>query len=222
MNRLEELTARIDAREARIGVIGLGYVGLPLGARVREGGLPRDRLRPRRREGRGARARARSYIEDVPSAEVAEARRARASFTATTDFGELSALRRDQRLRADAAHQDQGPRRLVHGRARWRTSASACAPASWSILGSTTYPGHHPRAVRADARGDGPRARRATSRWPSRPSASTRPTSSSRVREVPKVVGGETPLCTELAAQVFERDLRPAWCRSPRRRAPRW
>jgi UDP-N-acetyl-D-glucosamine dehydrogenase len=30
MNRLDELSARIAAREARIGVIGLGYVGLPL------------------------------------------------------------------------------------------------------------------------------------------------------------------------------------------------
>ena len=30
MTRLEELGQRIDAREARIGVIGLGYVGLPL------------------------------------------------------------------------------------------------------------------------------------------------------------------------------------------------
>jgi len=29
MNRLDELSARITAREARIGVIGLGYVGLP-------------------------------------------------------------------------------------------------------------------------------------------------------------------------------------------------
>ena len=30
MNRLQELDSRIDSREARIGVIGLGYVGLPL------------------------------------------------------------------------------------------------------------------------------------------------------------------------------------------------
>ncbi|HEY8154514.1 MAG TPA: NAD(P)-binding domain-containing protein, partial [Myxococcota bacterium] len=30
MNRLEELKARIASRDAHIGVIGLGYVGLPL------------------------------------------------------------------------------------------------------------------------------------------------------------------------------------------------
>jgi len=29
VSRLEELRTRISAREARIGVIGLGYVGLP-------------------------------------------------------------------------------------------------------------------------------------------------------------------------------------------------
>ena len=30
MSKLEDLRHRIDARDARIGVIGLGYVGLPL------------------------------------------------------------------------------------------------------------------------------------------------------------------------------------------------
>ena len=30
MSRLEELRGRIQSRDARIGVIGLGYVGLPL------------------------------------------------------------------------------------------------------------------------------------------------------------------------------------------------
>ena len=30
MSRLEELGERIDSRHAQIGVIGLGYVGLPL------------------------------------------------------------------------------------------------------------------------------------------------------------------------------------------------
>ena len=30
MSRLQDLGQKIDAREARIGIIGLGYVGLPL------------------------------------------------------------------------------------------------------------------------------------------------------------------------------------------------
>ena len=30
MSKLQDLRGKIDAREARIGVIGLGYVGLPL------------------------------------------------------------------------------------------------------------------------------------------------------------------------------------------------
>jgi len=29
-NRLAELRARIESREARIGIVGMGYVGLPL------------------------------------------------------------------------------------------------------------------------------------------------------------------------------------------------
>ena len=37
---LEELLARIAARKARVGVVGLGYVGIPLALRISEVGLP--------------------------------------------------------------------------------------------------------------------------------------------------------------------------------------
>ena len=129
MNRLEELKARIASREAHIGVIGLGYVGLPLGARVHAAGHGVTGFDVDQRARRVAVRRATSYIEDVPSEAVAKAV-ADGKFTATTDFGRLSVLRRDQRLRAHAAHQGQGPRRLAHGGARSRRSASGCARAS--------------------------------------------------------------------------------------------
>ena len=67
--RLEE---RIERREARVGVVGLGYVGLPLAlafarAGFRVTGIDLDE---RRIEQLNA---GESYIGDVPSAEVAEA-----------------------------------------------------------------------------------------------------------------------------------------------------
>ena len=40
MVRLDELSQRIAAREARIGVIGLGYVGLPLALGFAKAGFP--------------------------------------------------------------------------------------------------------------------------------------------------------------------------------------
>ena len=40
MNRLEELRERIDRREACVGVVGLGYVGLPLALEFAKAGCP--------------------------------------------------------------------------------------------------------------------------------------------------------------------------------------
>ncbi len=39
MSRLEELRDRIDSRDARIGVMGLGYVGLPLAIEFAKAGF---------------------------------------------------------------------------------------------------------------------------------------------------------------------------------------
>ncbi|GAG37614.1 unnamed protein product, partial [marine sediment metagenome] len=39
MSRLEELSGRIDSRQARIGVVGLGYVGLPLALEFAKAGF---------------------------------------------------------------------------------------------------------------------------------------------------------------------------------------
>ena len=36
----QELRARIEQSQARVGVIGLGYVGLPLAHALHQGGLP--------------------------------------------------------------------------------------------------------------------------------------------------------------------------------------
>src|SRR5262245_52029399 len=82
-----ELLAKIQNQGARIGVIGLGYVGLPLAARAGRVGfgvlgfdVSADKV---------ARLNAgESYIGDVGSAEVADLR-ARGRLEATTDFGRL-------------------------------------------------------------------------------------------------------------------------------------
>ena len=88
MTRLEELRGRIESRDARIGVIGLGYVGLPLalefvraGFRVTGIDLNADKVR--------VLCEGRSYIEDVPAAEVAKAVTS-GRFEPTTDSVALS------------------------------------------------------------------------------------------------------------------------------------
>ena len=69
MSRLVDLAERIDSRDARIGVIGLGYVGLPLAlefaaAGFRVVGIDKDPAKVR------ALNAGRSHVEDVSDAEL--------------------------------------------------------------------------------------------------------------------------------------------------------
>jgi UDP-N-acetyl-D-mannosaminuronate dehydrogenase len=56
--------------EAKVGIIGLGYVGLPLAVEFAKAGFARYRLRRRPIEDRQS-ERWKSYIPDVPSEELA-------------------------------------------------------------------------------------------------------------------------------------------------------
>ena len=89
---LEQLTTRLRERDAIIGIVGLGYVGLPLTLRFAEAGfrvlgidIDRDKVD---RLNRGE-----SYIRHIATTDVARAREN--GFEATTDFtraGEPDAL----------------------------------------------------------------------------------------------------------------------------------
>ena len=84
---ISELKNRIDTRQARIGVIGLGYVGLPLAllyaeAKFRVTGFDIDQRKVRTLTSGG------SYIHRIPPTEIQDAR-AR-GFSATADFSALT------------------------------------------------------------------------------------------------------------------------------------
>src|SRR5262245_20173724 len=85
-----DLLRRIERREARLGVIGLGYVGLPLAVEFGEAGFrvtgfDIDEKRVSQLK-RGA-----SYIQDVPGAAVRDLVRS-GNFVPTTDFKALRQL----------------------------------------------------------------------------------------------------------------------------------
>jgi UDP-N-acetyl-D-glucosamine dehydrogenase len=200
MTRLEELRERIDAREARIGVMGLGYVGLPLAVEFAKAGF---RVTGYELVAEKAQAieEGRSYIEDVPQEDVAR-ERAAGRLRATTDFSDLTrqdvinicvptplTKTKDPDLSIMARAMEQVSRRLRSGQL--------------VILGSTTYPGttHDLFVPVLEETGlrvgedfclaFGPeRIDPANKQFP--------------LTQVPKVVGGETPLCTELAARVCD------------------
>src|SRR5215469_10664455 len=83
---LEKLLERIADRSARIGVIGLGYVGLPLAVEfAQQFGVVGFDTDPRKIE---KLARGESYIMDVESERVDEAIK-NGAFSGTTDFNRL-------------------------------------------------------------------------------------------------------------------------------------
>src|SRR5215471_4890502 len=134
----ETLEEKIRARTAVVGVIGLGYVGLPLVAgfgksRFRVLGVDVDPAKIACLE------RNESYIAHFPSATVEELR-SEGRFAATTDFSRL----RD----CDAilicvptplnAHREPD---LSYIESTARQIAAAARPGQLVILESTTYPG---------------------------------------------------------------------------------
>jgi UDP-N-acetyl-D-glucosamine dehydrogenase len=199
MNRLQELGDRIDSRQARIGVMGLGYVGLPLAVEfARAGfdvtGLEIDEEKVRLLD-QGI-----SYIEDVSLEALAEVDE-KGHFRATTDFSQLTRLdvinicvptpltrTRDPDVSHMARAVEEIRRRLRAGQL--------------IILGSTTYPGttHELFVSALEESGLNVGEDFSLAFSPERIDPANR---QFKVNEVPKVVGGETPLCTELAVKVF-------------------
>jgi len=86
----QELIQRFENRQARVGILGLGYVGLPLAVALAKAGLQVTGIDLDSAKVDSL-SRGESYIEDVPSTEVAALVRA-GTLRATTDFGTLAAM----------------------------------------------------------------------------------------------------------------------------------
>jgi UDP-N-acetyl-D-glucosamine dehydrogenase len=200
MKQLDELRRRIESREARIGVIGLGYVGLPLAlafarAGYRVDGFDLDATKVRTLSEGG------SYIGDVPAAEVREQVGA-GRFAASTDFTALAT--------ADVIHvcvptpltKTKDPdmsfivRAVEEIRKRLRSGQLI-------VLGSTTYPGttHELFVPLLEESGLRCGVDFSVCFGPERIDPANKRFA---LRAIPKVVGGETPVCVELGAKVFE------------------
>jgi UDP-N-acetyl-D-glucosamine dehydrogenase len=200
MSRLAELRTRIESREATMGVIGLGYVGLPLSLELARAGfqvkgIDIDVEKVQLLESN------QSYIEDVSSQDVA-AMRASGSFEATNDFAVLAKLdvihicvptpltrSKDPDLSHMADAMEEIRRRLRSGQL--------------VILGSTTYPGttHELFVPILEESGLKVGEDFALAFAPERIDPGNKKFT---VRQIAKVVGGETPLCRDLACCVFD------------------
>lgn len=196
-----QLQARIRRREAKVAVVGLGYVGLPLAVTFAEAGfsvigVDRD---PERLK---ALKRGRSYVPDVPR-------------------GVLRAVQRAHRLRltAQPASLEKAdailvcvPTPLLKTRmpdlsyiiGAVRTVARHIRPPCLMILESTTYPGTTDGLVQRELEAAGHRGGVFLAFSPERIDPSNRRFS---IKTIPKLVGGVTLEGTRLAELLYRQVL---------------
>jgi len=199
MSRLEELKGRIDSREARIGVIGLGYVGLPLAVEFAKAGftvvgfdVDGEKIR--------ALGAGESYIEDVPAKDIQELVSA-GRLSATTDFAKLPTTDVVNICVPTPLTRTKDPD-VSHMAKAIEDIARRLRSGQLVVLGSTTYPGTTSELLIPMLEGSGLQIGSDFS-VAFAPERIDPGNTAFTVKNVPKVVGGETPLCTELACKVY-------------------
>ena len=197
---MQELIDKIERRAARCGVIGLGYVGLPLAlefSRVgfRVVGIDLDEGKVQAiRDGR-------SYIVDVSDEEIARPVR-EGKFSATTDFSVISELDTINICVPTPLRKTKDPD-LTYVVSAVNEIRKYLRPGQLVILESTTYPGTTEEVVRPALEASGLEVGQdfclafSPERIdPGNPNFGT--------RNIPKVVGGVTARCTEVAQHLYE------------------
>ena len=194
-----QILSRIHDRSATVGVIGLGYVGLPLAVEFARAGFKVVGFDVSQRVCDALNA-GRSHIQDVPSSEVAEFV-ASGNFIATTDVNALRAADAVSIAVPTPLGKTHDPD-MTYVQAAASSVAEIAHPGMLVVLESTTYPGTTREVVlpKLEAAGltvgeDVFVAFSPERVDPGNPVYNTRNT--------PKVVGGITPECTELASALY-------------------
>jgi len=200
---IERLAGRISDRTARVGIIGLGYVGLPLAVEFAKAGFSVtgiDLIESKvERINAGD-----SYVQDVPSDEVCSLVD-NGKLCATTDFSAISGLDTINICVPTPLRKTKDPDMSY--------IVSACQelvkyvhPGMLVILESTTYPGTTDELVLPMMSAGGMQVGRdfflcfSPERVdPGNPKYQT--------KNIPKVVGGVTPACTEMGKLFYSQAL---------------
>ncbi|HUA82799.1 MAG TPA: nucleotide sugar dehydrogenase [Bryobacteraceae bacterium] len=203
MNHQTELRRKIESHQAQVGVVGLGYVGLPLAVEFAEAGfcvtgidIDADKVASLNR---GV-----SYVQDVPSAVLARLVKD-GKFRATTDFSVVQALDTINIAVPTPLRKTKDPDMSYIVNA-CQEIAKHFQPGLLMILESTTYPGTTdelmlPMFERPDLKvGEQFFLCFSPERVdPGNPKFQT--------KNIPKVVGGITAACTELGALFYSQAL---------------
>ena len=195
---VETLLARLADRSARVGVIGLGYVGLPLAAAAGRAGFAVTGfdIDPAKAERLN---RADSYIDAVTSDQLA-ALIAAGRFEATADFGRLADCDVVAICVPTPLTRQREPD-LSFVEATVRAIARALTPGQLVVLESTTYPGTSREVVKPLLEAGGLVCGRdfLLAYSPEREDPGN---AEFETRSIPKVVAGDGPLAAR-AAEAF-------------------
>jgi len=193
------LGERIADRSARVGVIGLGYVGLPLAVALAEAGFQVTGIDLDDQKVAAVRA-GRSPIQDVTDARVA-ALVTTGRLSADGSYGGLA----DHDVVFVCVPTPFDPYKTPDLRYIYAAAdgiAEQVRPGQLVVLQSTTYPGTTDEVIRPRLEARGLRAGREFFLAFS-PERIDPGVPEHTVLNTPKVVGGVTPVCAELAAAVL-------------------
>ena len=199
MSSTSATAARPDSGRGarRVGVVGLGYVGLPLAVEFARAGFATVRHRPRHAQGR------RRQPRHVLHPRRRRPRRSRALVTAgrlraTTDFAVVAELDTINICVPTPLRKTKDPD-MSYIVSAVEAIAAHLHP-GMLVDPRVDHLSRHDRGTGpADARSRRPEGRASISSWPSRPSASIRATRSSTPTTCRKSSAASTPTATELA-----------------------
>jgi UDP-N-acetyl-D-glucosamine dehydrogenase len=198
-----ELKSKIESKTARVGIVGLGYVGLPLAIEFAKAGFTVTGIDVQHSKVEGLN-RGHSHVQDIASSEVAELVSAK-RFHATTDFSAVRDLDTINICVPTPLRKTKDPD-MSYIVSAMEEIAKHFHPGLLIILESTTYPGTTDELLLTTFERLGYKAGEdfylcfSPERVdPGNPVYQTSNT--------PKVVGGITPACTEMGRTFFAQAL---------------
>jgi UDP-N-acetyl-D-glucosamine dehydrogenase len=193
------LLDRIHSRQARVGVIGLGYVGLPLAVEFARSGFSVTGFDVDTRKTDQINA-GKSYIPDVAESDLAECVKS-GKLTATTDMTQLGTMDAIDICVPTPLRKTKDPD-LSYVVLAVEAVAAAIKPGQLVILESTTYPGTTDEVVQPmlEAKGLAADTDFFLAFSPERVDPGNERFTT---KNIPKIVGGVGPQSTEAASALY-------------------
>lgn len=195
----DKLLEKIQHKQARVGVIGLGYVGLPLAVEYGRAGFPVtgfdiDQVRTQNLN------QAHSHVLDVPSSDLASVIRTN-RFQATCDFSQLAEIDTVNICVPTPLRKTKDPD-MSYIQAACENLARYIHPGMLIILESTTYPGTTEEMILPMLEASGLRVGVDFFLCFS-PERVDPGNATYQTANIPKVVGGVTEACSRVGAAFY-------------------